>query len=204
MLGGRPARRIAHQPVRQGRAGDKDDALSRRRRGVPDRLADPVALVEIGEDAGAHRHHGNALRRVEVLQRHECAVIPFVVRGLVAAGEEALALDRIDQSRAEFGVARPVVGHARDQVGQLVGDADAVMPPLASDVPGEGRDPMRRLQHDHVRLERLDRAAHRVLAGDDPAQEIGGLGLDADPRRMRGDGAHDNAAGHALLLLAPP
>src|SRR5580704_10874396 len=75
---------------------------------------------------------------------------------------------------------------------------------LARHVPGECRDPMRRLQHDDVWIERLDRTAQRIFAGDDAAQKIGRRRLDADARRVRGDRAHDDPAGHVALLLFRP
>src|SRR4051794_6552457 len=55
---------VAHQLVRQRRAGDERDPFPGLFSGIADRRAHPVAFIQIREDAGSHRHHGNALARV--------------------------------------------------------------------------------------------------------------------------------------------
>ena len=78
----------AHQFVAKGRTREEHDALAqalRRRMHCTARLH---TFGMIGEDHRRHLHHRHLRVRVQVQQRHQAAVVPGVVRRVVAAARK--------------------------------------------------------------------------------------------------------------------
>src|SRR4051794_31298118 len=200
MLREGPTGWVAHQLVRQRRAGDEHDPFPGAFGGIADCRADAVAFVKIGEDAGSHRNHGDGPARIEILKRNEGAIVPFVVGRLVASCQQTLCLDCFDQQGRKTGIARTVVWNPGNQVRQFVRHAFSMVARMTGEIPSERRHPVCRLQHDQIGSERVDSPSQSVFPRNNAAQKAWRLSLDADAWRMRGQGTHHNAAVHDSLL----